>query len=789
MVAATHTGIAIRVRGQVQGVGFRPFIWQLAHELDLVGEVLNDNQGVLIKLRADTDANAFIALMQQRLPPLARIDSTELQACQFSTVPTQFTITASQGGSSNTRIAPDTASCSQCVAELQQPDNRRFRYPFTNCTHCGPRFSIIRAVPYDRPYTSMAPFPLCPACQQEYDHPADRRFHAQPNACADCGPALRLLNATGNELAQDEAALQQAIRALQAGQVVAIKGLGGYHLAVDGSNEAAVQRLRQRKHRPSKPFAMMARDLAVIQAYAQVNKAEQEALQSGAAPIVLLRRLAGTALAPSVVNNSHAVGMMLPSNPLQHLLLQPFEQPLVMTSGNGSGKPPCIDDDQAVAELGGIADLLLCHNRAIVNRVDDSIVRVTASKTQVLRRARGYVPIPITLPQGFEQADNLLAYGADLKNTFCYLKQGQALLSAHLGDLSDLQLRQAYQHNLDLFATLFAVTPSQRCIDAHPHYHSSTVAIRHSGAATTLAEQDPESTPAATVAPLKIGHHHAHMASCMVDNAIPLHSEPLLALVLDGLGWGGEGTEHQLWGAELLYGDYGQAERVAGLPALPLLGGDLAATQPWRNLLVQLEAAVPQWQQHSHPALARLQQKPLPLLRQGLAKGINCPNASSAGRLFDAVAALLTDRFEAISFEGEAAMELESLAWQAVTDPPKIGAIVAIDHIDLTKLWSMLLTEICNQVPASEVALQFHQQLATDLVGLVAAQAKRLNVSKVVLSGGVMQNQLLHSLLVQGIVSLGLTPLSHHQVPANDGGLSLGQAAVAWAQHLQGGMA
>lgn len=777
---STH-GVAIRVRGQVQGVGFRPFIWQVAHELNLLGEVLNDSEGVLIFLQCDDNGARFLETMHQRLPPLARVDKVEVREHQFSVTPTDFVITASKGGQTNTRIAPDTASCRSCLDETFAKQDRRFGYPFTNCTHCGPRFSIIKDVPYDRPYTSMATFPLCADCQQEYDNPADRRFHAQPNACPKCGPQITLIDANGNQQAQAENALNATVKALQAGKVVAVKGLGGYHLAVDATNPEAVAKLRLRKHRPAKPFALMARDLNVIERFAVVNPVEQEQLQSGAAPIVLLNRLdqdGVNALAQNVAPNMATLGVMLPSNPLQHLLLAHFDMPLVMTSGNASGKPPCIDDNQALLELGGIADMLLVHNRAIVNRVDDSIVRVDNGSTLLLRRARGFVPSPIDLPQGFENADGVLAYGADLKNTFCYLKGGQALISAHLGDLSDLQLRQAYIDNLSWFGNLFSVKVQFTAADSHPNYVTTDLAKQHaayhSNSNCTLTE---------------IQHHHAHMTACMIDNQIPLDTAPMLALILDGLGWGGAETDHQLWGAELLYGDYRHAKRLDGLAPMPLLGGDLAAKQPWRNLLVQLEHHVPDWQSYACSATSRLQQKPISVLRKGIKSGVNCPLASSAGRLFDAVAALLTDCFETISFEGEAAMVLESMAWQALNNKANATENIATDHNDLTQMWLTLLTEVSNGTSPCEVALIFHQQLASILLKMITSQSEITNVSHVVLSGGVMQNRLLVSILCAGIRQLGLTPLTHKQVPANDGGLSLGQAAIAWAQQKQGGLA
>ncbi|WP_035386856.1 carbamoyltransferase HypF [Ferrimonas senticii] len=769
-MTVTQPGAQIRVRGQVQGVGFRPFIWQLAQQLQVGGEVLNDAEGVLIKLSPPQSAYQFLTLMLEQLPPLARIDSTDIEPWLQASYPDQFVITASVAGNTNTRIAPDTATCEQCRHELFEPSNRRYQYPFTNCTHCGPRYSIIQDVPYDRPHTSMAAFPLCADCQQEYDYPADRRFHAQPNACSVCGPTLQLRHNSGRIDASGQQALVQTVAALKRGEIVAVKGLGGFHLVVDGCNQQAVMRLRQRKHRPAKPFALMAADLTIMQRYVKISKAEQQQLQSGAAPIVLLRRRDGgrAPIAAAVAPDLHVLGMMLPSNPLQHLLLSYFDTPLVMTSGNASGKPPCIDDASAISELGEIADWLLLHDRAIVNRVDDSIVRVDSLQgrvnVSVLRRARGLVPTPISLPAGFAAADNLLAYGADLKNTFCYLKQGQALLSPHLGDLADLQLRQSYQDNLQLFAKLFAVTADLTACDSHPNY------ISH-GIATEQGE------------PQTVDHHHAHLAACLVDNQIPLTTAPVLGLVLDGLGWGGIGTDHQLWGGELLYGDYRQVRHLTGLPALPLAGGELAARQPWRNLLVHLDAAVPDWQQRGISALERLQQKPLATLRQGIAAGINSPRASSAGRLFDAVAALLTDKFDAISFEGEAALAVEALAWQALpakqhTMPP----LAASDPISLQSLWTAMLTAIERQVSAAEVALQFHQHLAALLLTMVAKHARPLAVTQVALSGGVMQNQLLLMLLVDGLQQLGLSALVHSEIPANDGGIAIGQAAVAWAR-------
>ncbi len=596
-------GIAIRIRGQVQGVGFRPFIWQLAREAQLRGEVFNDSDGVLIRLCNPVDGDAFVRTMRSRLPPLARVDAVELSPCHIDPEPQAFTITRSVGGTVNTRIAPDTATCPACLAEVADPQNRRYRYPFTNCTHCGPRFTIIRQVPYDRPYTSMADFPLCPDCQQEYEDPADRRFHAQPNACPVCGPVVTLRGPEGAELARGHEALNETVRALKAGEIVAIKALGGYHLAVDASNDAAVARLRERKHRPSKPFALMVADLAMAGTLARIDDAEAEALTSAAAPIVLLRPRADAALAPAVAPKMARLGVMLASNPLQHLLLAQMGRPLVMTSGNASGRPPCIDDAQAQCELGPIADKLLMHNRDIVNRADDSILMVEEGQPQLLRRARGYVPAPIALPKGFESADGVLAYGPDLKNTFCVLRHGQALLSAHLGDLADPDLFATYQQNLKRFPALFDFQLALRVCDSHPGYLSQQLAQQAS-------QQDGLPLDA-------VDHHHAHLAACLADNAQPLHTAPVLGLVLDGLGWGGKETEHRLWGGEILLGDYHQCRYLEGLPPVALPGGDLAAKAPWRNLVAHLDEACHDWEEWPLPILDRLREKPLGLLRQG----------------------------------------------------------------------------------------------------------------------------------------------------------------------------
>ncbi|GLS82810.1 carbamoyltransferase HypF [Paraferrimonas haliotis] len=760
---ASYAALAIRVKGQVQGVGFRPFIWQIAKELECLGEVLNDNHGVLIKLLCPVDADAFIEVMQQRLPPLAAIDEIAVSEAYFSTLPTDFLITASQAGVTNTRVAPDSATCDACLTELFDTTDRRYQYPFINCTHCGPRFSIIKSVPYDRKATTMAPFALCDDCQQEYQHPANRRFHAQPNACPECGPKLQFVDSGGSVTAEEDEALTAAAQALAQGRIVAIKALGGFHLAVDASNAQAVERLRERKQRPSKPFALMVANAAQACNLAQVNTAQEDALTSQAAPIVLLTARQRSGLAPGVAPGQHRVGVMLPSNPLQHCLLSRLNTPLVMTSGNASGRPPCITNEQALKELADIADDWLLHNRDINNRVDDSIVQHNGERVQVIRRARGYVPTPISLPSGFEAANGVLAFGADLKNTFCLLKDGAALLSPHLGDLADADLFNSYQENIGYFSQLYDFTAQLGCCDAHPGYLSHAFAQKHGYPVEAIQ------------------HHHAHLAACLVDNDKALNHEPVFALVLDGIGWGDDSSEHDFWGAEILFGNYHQCQRLGGLSPMPLLGGDKAAKEPWRNLLVYLDVYVENWEQSSSSLpISLLQTKPLTLLRSALTSKINCPQSSSCGRLFDAAAALLTDCFEWQSFEGEAAMALESLAWQALPSAAELKLELELEfdqRLAMKRLWQALVG--CSSSKA-ERALGFHRNLANLLLGMLLDKAGDRR-GDVVLSGGVMQNRLLHELLVSGASQLGFNVLVHSDIPANDGGLAVGQAVIAWA--------
>ena len=543
MTINNHSGVQLRIRGKVQGVGFRPYVWQLAQRLQLHGDVCNDGDGVVVRLQEDPAE--FIVQLHQHCPPLARIDSVESEPFDWSQLPADFSIRQSAGGTMNTQIVPDAATCPACLAEMNTPGERRYRYPFINCTHCGPRFTIIRAMPYDRPFTVMASFPLCRKCATEYRDPYDRRFHAQPVACPACGPHLAWRS--GSARAEKDAALQAAVAMLKAGGIVAIKGIGGFHLACDAQNDEAVAMLRARKRRPAKPLAVMLPDTEGL------PDAARRLLTTPAAPIVLVDKQHVASLCEGIAPGLAEVGVMLPANPLQHLLLQALNCPLVMTSGNLSGKPPAITNQQALDDLKAIADGFLLHNRDIVQRMDDSVVRDSG---EMLRRSRGYVPDAIALPPGFRDVPPMLCLGADLKNTFCLVRGEQAVVSQHLGDLSDDGIQTQWRDALRLIQNIYDFTPQRVVCDAHPGYVSSQWASE-----MTL--------PTETVL-----HHHAHAAACMVEHGWPLNGGDVIALTLDGIGMGEGGA---LWGGECLRVNYRECEHLGGLPAVALAGGDLAA--------------------------------------------------------------------------------------------------------------------------------------------------------------------------------------------------------------------
>lgn len=736
----------IRVRGQVQGVGFRPFIWQLAQEFDLRGRVWNDAEGVGIEAGGD-GLDGFVAAISSRAPKLARVDAVETQPFG-GPLPEGFEIAASRGMGAETRVTPDAATCSECAAEIRG-NGRRQGYGFTNCTHCGPRFSILKGLPYDRGQTTMAAFPLCPVCRAEYENPADRRFHAQPVACPACGPRL-WYEEGGREQAGDPIAL--AVGRLRAGGIVAVKGLGGFHLACDAENPAALAALRARKRRPAKPFALMA-PLPYLHRIADMTPADLALLGAPAAPVVLVtsRHAMPEAVAPGMVS----LGVMLPYTPLHHLLLDAFQGVLVMTSGNLSGEPQVIGNDEARAKLSGFVDGFLCHDRDIARRLDDSVER--ADPPMILRRARGRVPGTLPLPPGFEAAPQVLALGGQMKGAICLVKNGQALLGHHLGDLDDLLCAEEFDKAVADYTGLFDHRPAFVAVDAHPRYRA-TQAGRAMGLQVAEA-----------------WHHHAHMAACMAENGWPLDGGKVAAIVLDGTGLGPDGT---LWGGEVLVGDYLGFARKAWLKPAPLIGGDKAAREPWRNALVRLDqAGLANWADRLFP------DKPRDVARQAAGKGINSPMSSSAGRLFDAVAAILGICPDGQSYEGEAAMRLEVLASRS-TNLTEYPYSMDGKEIDPRPMFAALQSDVIAGRPVEDMALRFHRFLAAALAESARALISTGEAQAVALSGGCFQSALL-TLLVQHELQ-GLPVLTHRTTPANDGGLALGQAAIAAAQVICG---
>ncbi|ECI3495183.1 carbamoyltransferase HypF [Salmonella enterica subsp. salamae] len=743
MAIDTPSGVQLRIRGKVQGVGFRPFVWQLAQQLRLHGDVCNDGDGVVVRLLEEP--SQFIAALYQDCPPLARIDSVEHASLIWERIPTDFAIRQSAGGSMNTQIVPDAATCPACLAEMNTPGERRYRYPFINCTHCGPRFTIIRAMPYDRPFTVMAVFPLCPECDNEYRDPYDRRFHAQPVACPSCGPHLEWRSQ--HERAEQEAALQAAVAQLNAGGVIAVKGLGGFHLACDARNDAAVAMLRARKHRPAKPLAVM---LPTAQT---LPTAARSLLTTPAAPIVLVDKQYVPSLGEGIAPGLTEVGVMLPANPLQHLLLQELNYPLVMTSGNLSGRPPAITNEQALDDLHDIADGFLLHNRDIVQRMDDSVVRDSG---EMLRRSRGYVPDAIALPPGFRDVPPILCLGADLKNTFCLVRGEQAVVSQHLGDLSDDGIQAQWREALRLIQSIYDFTPERIVCDAHPGYVSSQWASEMC-------------LPTETVL-----HHHAHAAACLAEHGWPLDGGEVIALTVDGIGMGENGA---LWGGECLRVNYRECEHLGGLPAVALPGGDLAAKQPWRNLLAQCLRFVPDWQ--DYPETAGLQQQNWNVLARAIERGVNAPLASSCGRLFDAVAAALRCAPASLSYEGEAACALEALASQCANVEHPVTMPLNDAQLDVAVFWQQWLNW---QAAPAQRAWAFHDALACGFATLMRQQATARGITTLVFSGGVIHNRLLRARLTFYLSDFKL--LFPQQLPAGDGGLSLGQGVIAAARRL-----
>ena len=770
----------IRVNGLVQGVGFRPTVWRLARRHGLRGSVRNDAAGVDIAAWGDEAAIvAFMADLKTQCPPLARIDDlvcAPLTMSEAGEPPADFSIVASRAGAVRTSIGPDAATCEDCLAEVLDPAQRRYRYAFTNCTHCGPRLTITRALPYDRANTSMSAFPMCADCRCEYEDPADRRFHAQPVACPACGPRLWLADADGGELAlpPGEDAIAHAAHLLREGHILAIRGLGGFHLACDAGNDAAVAEMRRRKRRYGKPFALMVRDMGMARDFCVVPAVAEELLSSSAAPIVLLPRRDDPArhVSAHAAPGQSRLGVMLPMTPLHHLLARAFDGVLVMTSGNVSGEPQVTGNAEALERLRGIADAWMLHDREIVNRVDDSVAQIVHGAPAVLRRARGHAPAPLVLHDGFGDAPPVFATGADLKNTFCLLKGGNAILSQHIGDMDDAATRRDAARLRDLYWRMHDFEPAAIATDLHPGYHVRRMA---------------EGLAAELEVPLhEVQHHHAHVAASMAEHGFAPDAPGLPAVVLDGLGFGADGA---LWGGEALVADFTGFQRVGHFAPVPMPGGDAASRQPWRNAVAHLHVAFG-WEE----ALARFGHLPqlravaacgpAELLVRMMERGVNAPRASSAGRLFDAVAALLGLHAREVTFEGEAAMALQALAERGARDCGAWDVPIG-EHgvVQWRPLWEQLLDDLTRGAAPETLAARFHATLARVVVDMAALSAARAGQGLVVLSGGVFQNALLAERVMALFEERGLQALFPREFPANDGGVSLGQACIV-ANHL-----
>jgi hydrogenase maturation protein HypF len=750
--------IQLIITGRVQGVGFRPTVYRYATAAGLAGFVTNTPAGVLVEAEGEDAAlKAFVAQLAAQPPAQAQVES-----CVATDLPvrddTGFVITPSQGsGDLLIGIPPDLATCSDCARDIRDAANRRHGYAFTNCTCCGPRYTIVRALPYDRAQTSMASFTMCPACRQEYTTPADRRFDAQPNACAVCGPALRLLDAHGAPAPDAADPLAAAVALLRQGHVLALKSLGGYHLCCDATNVAAIQRLRERKHRPTKPFAVMFPTLEQLRLHCEVSAAEAAELTAPAAPIVILRRRAESTLPATISPETHDLGAFLPYTPL-HLLLLDQIGPLIMTSGNHSEEPLAMDESELAHLLGTFADFALVHNRPIVRSCDDSVLKLAGARRILIRRARGYVPAAIPLPM---RGPPVLAIGGDLKNVFALTRQQQAILSPHIGNLVEFASYSFLKAAVADLARLLQITPEIVAHDLHPDY-----------AATRFAREFPAHTHIA------VQHHHAHVAAGMVEHQL---RGPVLGIALDGMGYGTDGT---LWGGEVLLADLRSFHRVAHFKAARLPGGDAGTRHPvriaWSQLVAEFGAEAEAIAAEFLPALSEPERG---TLRTMITQGVRAPWTTSAGRLFDAVAALLGFQ-RAVTFEGEAAIHLQMLATTAPLPPYPFALERQREPwiISFGPTLRAIVQDLRAGVPAAAISGRFHRTVAAALIETCAALRMRYARHEVVLTGGVMQNDFLLELLHTGLQSRGFKVHSHSLVPPNDGGIALGQAAVALAQ-------
>ena len=781
------------IQGIVQGVGFRPFVYRLAHDLNLTGWVRNTPAGVELEIQGATaQLAAFDSALHTRLPPLALITSHSCADIPVGDEPT-FTILPSGTGTADIQIAPDSALCPDCLRELFEPSDRRYRYPFITCTNCGPRYSIITGIPYDRPATTMAGFPLCPDCLHEYRDPLDRRFHAQPIACHTCGPQIRLLSSSGETVCERDAAILQAVERLKNGAIIAVKGIGGYHLAVDACNHDAVQKLRERKKRDEKPFAVMVADMGAARLLSRLTGMEERLLDSPEAPIVIVRKQADTPLSPLIAPDNGWLGLMLPYAPLHHLLMRDNFQALVMTSGNVSDEPVAYEDDDALQRLAGLADCFLLHDRPIHIRSDDSVLRVFQGNPLFYRRARGYAPRAVPLPFAVPP---LLAAGAELKNAICLADGSRAVLSQHIGDLQNSSTLNSFSHTVSHLSGLLELKPTLVACDLHPDYLS-----------TRYAEDS-------GLPVIRVQHHHAHLASCMAENGL---DGDVIGIIFDGTGYGSDGT---IWGGEFLVGGYDGFRRAGHFRPTPLPGGDAAVRAPWRMAMSFLYLALGDAAfTLDHPVATLLPEQERKLFARMLQRGLNSPLTSSCGRLFDAVAALLNMR-HTVSYDGQGAIELEALAETAeivegkkspfakgdsggfasgveIKSPPaplgprgslcqrgEYSYIVSLNdgaplQLDFSPMFPELLTDHDASVSSAVIAHRFHRTVAAAATEVCLRISASSGLDRIILSGGVFQNRLLSEMIYTSLTDRGLHVFTHRLVPPNDGGIALGQAAIA----------
>lgn len=746
----------ISVRGIVQGVGFRPFVYQLAARHSLRGWVCNTSGDVRIEVEGEAkDIDAFISSLKTKAPPQSHIESFEVTAGEPEGFQT-FEIRESVAEAGEYQlVSPDIATCEDCRKEIFDPADRRYRYPFTNCTNCGPRFTIITDIPYDRPKTTMRKFTMCPECQREYDNPLDRRFHAQPNACPVCGPKLELLDAQGNTVSGDDI-IRETSELLKNGWIIAVKGLGGFLLACDATDEAAVNRLRERKNRPAKPFAVMLASIDEVNRHCTVSQQEIDLLQSPGSPIVLVPWVKETGIAEAVAPDLAYLGVMLPYTPLHRLLLAETGLPLVMTSGNLSEEPIAKDNDEAVRRLNGIADYFLVHDRNIYSRYDDSVMTVDRGEPRYVRRARGSAPYPIKLPAPAKQ---VLACGAEEKNTFCLTRDGYAFVSQHIGDMENLETLEHFTDTIELYKKLFRIEPELIAGDMHPEYLPTKYAR--------------EQTDKTGLPFIPVQHHHAHIASCMADNGV---SDRVIGVAFDGTGYG---TDGHIWGGEFLLADYSGFTRAAHLEYLPLPGGAQAIRKPYRAALGYLAALGIDYRL---AFLNDIRDEEKTVILNQTERGINTPLTSSMGRLFDVVAAITGVR-GVIQYEAQAAIDLETVAAGAPgetgTYPFTADTTDGITVIRVRDLLTAIIDDLQAGVSLAVIAARFHETTALMITSLCQSISTQTGLTGVALSGGVFQNRLLTAKAVQKLESAGFTVYTHRQVPCNDGGISLGQAVIA----------